>query len=40
MHQFPHLDDSQEVTENVENEKLMGSENYLDLLLGLVAHVD
>ena len=40
MHQIVHLAYSQELTKNMENEKLMGSENYLGLLLGLAAHVD
>ena len=40
MYHFVDLKVSQEVTKNVENEKLMGSKNYLDLLLDLVAHVD
>ena len=40
MDQFANLEDSQEATKNVENEKLMDSENYLDFLLDLAAHVD
>ena len=39
MHQIVHLEDFQ-VTKNAENEKLMGSENYFGLLLGLMANVD